>query len=171
MLCKEIKDDVFEAALSGAAPDENVREHIAACAGCKNEFESMRSTMNVLDSWTAPEPSPYFDVRFRARLRELKEQEQPGRMATWLEKIGIRQLTWKPIAALSFAAVLAISGGMYIGNGGLASHHAPQTQANLECPVTDLQALDKNQQLLNELQDLDDSNSSDGSAATQRLNE
>jgi hypothetical protein len=171
MVCKEIKSDVFEAALSGAAPGDKVREHMAACAGCKNEFESMRSTMNVLDTWTAPEPSPYFDVRFRARLREAKEQEQHGRATSWLEKIGIRQLTWKPIAALSFAVIMAIGGGVYIGGGGLAGHHVTQTQANLECPVTDLQALDKNQQLLNELQDLDDTNSTDGSAATQPVSE
>jgi hypothetical protein len=169
MVCKDIKDEVVEAALLGTAPGDNVREHMAACAGCKNEFESMRSTMNVLDTWTAPEVSPYFDVRFRARLREVKEQEQHGRAASWLEKIGIRQLTWKPLAALSCAVVMAIAGGVYVGSGGFPS--ATHTQANLECPVTDLQALDKNQQVLNELQDLDDTSSTDGSAATQPVNE
>lgn len=166
MLCKEIKDDVLEAALSGTAPGDTVREHMAACVGCKSEFESMRSTMSVLDTWAAPEPSPYFDVRFRARLREVKEQEQHGRAANWLDKIGIGHLTWKPLAALSCALVLAVGGGVFVGNGGLTSHQKIKTQANLECPVTDLQALDKNQQLLNELQDLDDSNTTDGSAAT-----
>jgi hypothetical protein len=159
MICKNVKDELFEAALSGAAPGENAKAHISGCAACESEYQSMRLTMNLLDTWETPEPSPYFDVRLRARLREVKEQEQHGRVAQWLEKIGIRQLTWKPVAAGVFALIMAVGGGLYVGNpAGIGSIHGTKMEA--ECPVVDLQTLDKNQQILNELQDLSDDSSS-----------
>ena len=152
MLCKELKDEIFEAALAGGAPGDNVKAHMSACAACEGEFQSLRSTMNVLDTWTAPEPSPYFDVRLQARLRDLKEHPK-GFFTQWMEKIGIHQLTWKPVAASVFALVMAV--GVYMELP--MRKQAPVVQA--ACPVTDLQALDKNQQVLTELQDLDDDGS------------
>lgn len=164
MLCKNIKDEIFEAALSGAAPGESAKAHMLECAACKNEYQSMRSTMNLLDTWTTPEPSPYFDVRLRARLRDVKEHEHQGVVSRWLEKVGIRQLTWKPAAAAVFALVLAVGGALYVGNpGGIGGNHATSVQA--ACPVVDLQALDNNQQVLNDLQALDDDSA--GSSQTQ----
>ena len=158
MVCKDLRDEIFEAALTGDAPAENVKAHISSCAACEKEYESLLSTMNVLDDWTAPEPSPYFDVRLRARLREVKEQEQHGRFASWMDKLGIRQLTWKPVAAVSFALMMAVGGGLYVAgpSRGVAGHPI----AEAACPVVDLQALDKNQQVLNELQDLEEDNTS-----------
>jgi hypothetical protein len=159
MLCKNIKEEIFEAVLSGAAPGENAKAHILGCAACEKEYQSMRSTMNLLDTWETPEPSPYFDVRLRARLREAKNeaQEKHGVVAQWLEKIGLRQLTWKPVAAGAFALIMAVGGGLYMGNPAGIVNHGTTVQA--ACPVVDLQALDKNQQVLNALQDLDDDSS------------
>jgi hypothetical protein len=155
MLCKEVKDEIMESALFGAAPGDTAREHMTACTACQKEFASLRSTMDVLDTWTTPEPSPYFDVRLRARLREVKEQEQHGRFAHWLGTIGIRHISWKPAAAVVFAALLAVGGGMY--RFGIGVDRSTGTIAVTQpCPVVDLQALDKNQQVLNELQELDD---------------
>lgn len=160
MVCKDLKDEIFEAALSGAAPAENVKTHISTCAACESEYQSLRSTMNVLDTWTAPEPSPYFDVRLRARLREVKEQEQHGRFARWIEKLGLRPISWKPVAAATFALMMAVGGGLYVaGPSGTIPGHSTVQAA---CPVVDLQALDKNQQVLNELQELDDDSSTSG---------
>jgi len=163
MVCKDLKDEIFEAALSGAAPGDSVRAHMGACAACEQEFQSLRSTMNVLDTWTAPEPSPYFDVRLRARLREVKTQPQDGLLSRWLEKIGIRHLTWKPVTAAAFTMIMAVAGGLYVVNGPMregASHATLQAA----CPVVDLQALDQNQQVLSELQDLDDDSSNNAPA-------
>jgi hypothetical protein len=161
MLCKDIKDEILEAALTGAAPGDSAKAHMLGCAACETEFKSMLSTMNVLDTWTTPEPSPYFDVRFRARLREVKEQEQHGVLGRWLEKIGIRQLTWKPIAAAGFALVMAV--GVYLETPGKLTRKPPVVEAS--CPVVDLQALDNNQQVLNELQDLDDDSTNNAPTA------
>src|SRR6185437_15257452 len=157
MLCKDLKDEIFEAALSGSAPGDTVKAHIASCSACEQEFESLRSTMNVLDTWTAPEPSEYFDVRLRARLREVKEQEQHGVVARWLEKIGIGGLSWKPLTAAAFTMIMAVAGGLYVVNESHSGSGKPVVQA--ACPVVDLQALDQNQQVLSALQDLDDDGS------------
>ncbi|HWC20561.1 MAG TPA: hypothetical protein VG498_26320, partial [Terriglobales bacterium] len=143
MLCKELKDEIFEAALSGTAPGDDAKAHMATCTSCEEEFESLRSTMNVLDTWTAPEPSQYFDVRLRARLREVKEQEQHSLLAHLLEKIGVRRLSWKPVAAAALTMIMAVAGGMYVVSG--YSHSVAREHAQLaECPVVDLQALDQN---------------------------
>ncbi len=162
MLCKDLKDEIFEAALSGSAPGDRVKAHMASCGACEQEFESLRSTMNVLDTWTAPEPSQYFDVRLRARLREVKEQEQHGLVARWLEKIGIGRLSWKPLTAAAFTMIMAVAGGMYVAN---ESHSNSGPVAQAACPVVDLQALDQNQQVLNALQDLDEDGSNNSTPA------
>jgi len=159
MLCKDVKDEIFEAALSGAAPGDNTRAHIAGCAACENEYQSLRSTMSALDTWTTPEPSPYFDVRLRACLREVREQEEHGRVANWLEKLGLRQLSWKPLAAATFAVIMAVGGGLY-RFGITVNNPISSNDLRAECPVVDLQTLDRNQQVLNELQDLDEDTSS-----------
>ena len=165
MLCNDLKDEIFEAALSGSAPGDKVKAHMASCSACEQEFASLRSTMNVLDTWTAPEPSQYFDVRLRARLREVKEQEQHGAVARWLEKIGIGRLSWKPLTAAAFTMILAVGGGLYV----VESQHPGSGQKVVQaaCPVVDLQALDQNQQVLSTLQDLDDDGSSNNSVPAQ----
>jgi hypothetical protein len=43
--------------------------------------------------------------------------------------------------------------------GGFTASGPKQPMVQAECPVVDLQALDKNEQVLNELQDIDDDNS------------
>ena len=56
------------AGLDAVTPE--VSQHIQGCAGCAEKLTEFRQTMALLDEWQAPEPSPYFDVRLRARLRE-----------------------------------------------------------------------------------------------------
>jgi len=80
MTCKEAREYMMDAA--GANPVEGLDEHLRACASCAQELESMRRTMALLDEWQAPEPSPYFDSRLRARLREVAAE--PGSWLGWL---------------------------------------------------------------------------------------
>ena len=51
--------------------------------------------------------------------------------------------------------------GVFVELPGVGGRKQPVVQA--ACPVVDLQALDKNQQILSELQDLDDDSSNDNS--------
>ncbi len=71
MMCEKLRADFMEAVLSGpetASPQ--LQEHLRSCAACARELASFQQTMSVLDEWQAPEPSPYFSSRLRARMRE-----------------------------------------------------------------------------------------------------
>jgi hypothetical protein len=58
-----------------AASRPEVAIHLAACADCGTELNELRATFALLDEYTAPEPSPYFDSRLHARLREAQAAE------------------------------------------------------------------------------------------------
>ena len=95
MTCKEAREHMLEAASERVA---GVDEHLRACTKCAQEWESLRQTMALLDEWEAPEPSPYFDSRLHARLREVAAEPQ-----SWLQ--------WLRKPAIAFAlAVLMVVG-------------------------------------------------------------
>ncbi len=85
MTCKEAREYMLDAA--GTNPIQGLDEHLRACANCSRELESLRQTMALLDEWEAPEPSPYFDSRLRARLREAAAE--PRSWLGWLRKPAI----------------------------------------------------------------------------------
>jgi len=81
-----------------ANPVEGLDEHLNACASCAQELKSMRQTMALLDQWEGPEPSPYFDSRLRARLREAAAE--PRSWLGWLRK---------PAIAFALALLMVVS--------------------------------------------------------------
>jgi len=97
--------------------------------------------------WKAPEPSAYFDTRLQARLRE--EAAQPvGLRAKWLRM-------WR-IPALAGAL-----GAMAIGSLSVYKGYYAIPAQNHECAVQDVQALDRNYDLLKDLDSLDGDTSTD----------
>ena len=80
MNCDEIRGRMPDVAAGLSAITEEDARHLANCAGCAGKLEEMRKTMALLDEWQVPEPSPYFDTRLEARLRE--EMAKPP--ATWM---------------------------------------------------------------------------------------
>jgi hypothetical protein len=110
MTCKEVReyllDTVEEKPVAGlspsapkaSAPGTPLDEHLRSCANCARELESMRRTMALLEEWKAPEPSPYFDSRLRARVREAAA-EPPG----WLQWLR------GPAVALALALLMVVS--------------------------------------------------------------
>ena len=70
MKCNDICELMPELAAGLDAVTPEVNEHLESCAGCAGKLKEFRQTMALLDEWQVPEPSPYFDVRLRARLRE-----------------------------------------------------------------------------------------------------
>jgi hypothetical protein len=106
------------------------------------ELESMRKTMALLDDWKAPQDtSPYFMTRLMARVREEAANETPAR--SWL--------SWfrRPALALSMAGVLVAGISLFRTDSKPAS-------ALHSCAVSDLQFLDKNEDVLQNLELLDD---------------
>jgi predicted anti-sigma-YlaC factor YlaD len=163
MNCNEIRELLPDLAAGMGASTPEVEKHIAACAACAAKLQGFRQTMALLDQWQIPEPSPYFDTRLQARLRE--EMARPS--AGWL--YWLRRPAW----AMALAAVL-VAGAIVVGSKSYTTPYITQTEAintkppELSVPVLpgtavgDLQALDRNNDLyadfdvLDELQVQDD---------------
>jgi hypothetical protein len=132
MTCKEVREYMLDAAGENQVP--GLDEHLRACASCARELESMRQTMALLDQWEAPEPSPYFDSRLRARLREAAAEPRG-----WLE--------WMRKPAIAFAlAVLMLASITLFRNAPdhkeMAKNPNPAGVVQTGTAVSDLQELE-----------------------------
>jgi anti-sigma factor RsiW len=138
-------------------------QHVKECSRCANELKELQATMQLLDGWKAPEPSPYFDTRLAVRLREARETEAPG----WLERLRLRllfgsNLNLRPVAAAAFALLIVVSGGSYLGVVSLNHTAAPQQQQVVSATVNDLELLDSNAQTLQQLAAFDETSADSG---------
>ncbi len=148
MDCKQAHEYLLEQAEGKSTP---ASEHVTSCTNCAQEVESLRATMGLLDEWTAPEPSPYFDQRLHAYLRE-EPQKAPAGLFAWLRR---------PALAVGFAALLVAGVALFraVPNG----HKATQVaRVHNTSAVADLQSLDKNEDLYANFDLLDDVPSPDG---------
>jgi len=160
--CGKTGENVAELLLTPESAPAAVREHVESCSACNKELEALRKTMAVMDEWAAPEPSPYFDTRLRARLRD----EQSAPPAGWWERIVARlrfgtDMHLRPIAAGALAIMLVAGGGTFAG---INMHQKAVTPES--ATVRDLQNLDGNAQVFQQLDTLDqnDDDPDDGSS-------
>jgi predicted ribosomally synthesized peptide with SipW-like signal peptide len=159
MNCKDCQSVLPDLLLDPtAASNAAGRAHLESCAACKEEFRSLEATFALLDTWTAPEPSPYFDQKLAVRLRE----EQVSAPAGWFERLKSRLLfntgrQFRPAVAGALAVVLLVGGGGTLVNFS-DTHHPSGVEAS--ATVNDLQVLDKNEQALQTMDQLlqDDDN-------------
>jgi hypothetical protein len=151
MNCKDCQSVLSDLLLDPGAPSNAAaRSHLETCAGCNQEFRSLEATFALLDTWEAPEPSPYFDQKLAVRLRE----EQAMSPAGWFERLKARLLfntgrQFRPALAGALALILVIGGGTVANLSGFG-HSTPQASAT----VQDLQILDKNDQALQAMDQL-----------------
>ncbi len=167
MNCKSCQDELanylFEE--DTAAKNAQVAVHLAGCEGCSEELSSLRKTMNLLDTWEVPEPSLYFDQKMAVLLRE----EQAKAPAGWLERMRERLLfntgrQFRPALAGALALVLILGGGGFIG---VSSFNQP-AKSEVSATVNDLQILDKNDEAIQQMdQLLQDDDSNDSGAVAQ----
>ena len=160
MDCKNFQNELPDLILTpGARPSLAAVAHMKSCPPCAQEYLSFQGTFAALDSWKAPEPSPYFDQKLAVMIRE--EQAQP-RMS-FFERMQARFLfntgaNFRPamVGALALA-LIAGGGGSFVGLHGFHSNTTPQASATLN----DLEILDRNEQAfqqMDELQQDDDNN-------------
>ena len=132
-----------------------VRTHVAECASCREELEALRATMGLMDSWTAPEPSPYFMTRLNARMREERDAPPQG----LFQRIRARyvygpSMHARPLAAMALTVMLLIGGGAYLG---MTNIEQPVPKQSPQAYVVhDLQTLDSNAQVLDQLEAISD---------------
>lgn len=146
MNCHDVRELMPElaAGFGEVTPEQN--DHLQACTDCAAMLNEFRETMALLDEWEAPEPSPFFDTRLQARLRE-EMHKQPGFMQ-WFRK---------PALALSFAVLMVASVTLvYTGHNMTKSTKETAKIVEPGTAVGDLQALDKNDDLYSNFDVLDD---------------
>jgi len=150
MKCDEILERMPDVAagLSEATAEES--SHLAGCDACSEQLKAMRATMALLDEWQAPEPSPYFDVRLQARLREEMAKPQPAGILHWFRR---------PVLAAALTVLLGVGVGVYV-SGKRVFNHGIEADVTEPAPpgsaVSDLQALDKNHDMYSDFELLDD---------------
>ena len=149
MDCERFRDQMLDA-LQGTASAE-LEDHVRACPACAQKFAELKQTSALLEEWPAPEVSPYFGSRLRARLRE-----QAAAPASWWEWLR------RPAVAATFALLLVAGVGLLqVGQpkpedvtGPVAVR--PQPRAHTGTAVADLQTLDQNQDLYADFDLLDE---------------
>lgn len=134
-----------------------VQTHVAECGDCRDELDELKATLDLLDTWQAPEPSPYFMTRFEARLREEREAAPAGwfarRVAQMRDRLAYGSaLHARPLAAMALTVMLLIGGSAYLD---LTEWSKPAPPAGPSAAVVhDLQTLDNNAQLLDQMEAL-----------------
>jgi hypothetical protein len=154
--CKETQKRLPDLLLDPASVPAAVEAHVADCTVCKGELGSLIATFEALDAWTAPDPTPYFDTRMHALIREAQAAQPEGffeRMRSFLLFSTGRQL--RPMVAGALALVLVVSGGSFVGIHGIP-HSGPAIQAS--ATVNDLKVLDNNAQAIQQMDQLLDDN-------------
>jgi hypothetical protein len=150
MKCDEIRERMPDLATGFSEPAAEEGKHLESCATCAQDLKAMRATMALLDEWQTPEPSPYFDTRLQARLREEMAKPQSG----WLN--------WfrRPVLAAALTVLLGVGIGLFFAQKSGIYVRGPQpTTAEISEPgtaVSDLQTLDKNHELYSDFDLLDD---------------
>ena len=140
-----------------------VQKHLAECEHCQGELEQLKATMNVLDAWQAPEPSPYFLTRLGARMREERTAAPAGWFAGTVARLRNRVaygpgLHVRPLAAMALTITLLVGGGAYLG---VTDWMQPAQPAAQTAVVHDLQILDNNAQVLDQMEALTSNESGD----------
>jgi hypothetical protein len=151
MKCEEIHEMMPDMASGLVEVTPEIGGHLAGCGACAGKLAEFRQTMALLDEWQAPEPSPYFDVRLQARLREEMAKPQAGWLA-WFRR---------PVLAAALTVLMAVGVGLFFSKSGGIYNSGDDTLAVVESQepgtaVSDLQALEKNHDLYSDFDLLDD---------------
>jgi anti-sigma factor RsiW len=140
MNCERFRDQMLDA-IQGTVSAE-LEQHARACGACAQELVALKKTSALLDEWPAPEVSPYFDSRLRARVRE--QAAAPVAWWSWLRR---------PALAAALTVLMAVGIGLLVpgtsqppvAQGPVQNH--PLVKAHRGTAVADLQTLDQNQDL------------------------
>ena len=137
----------------GSAVEPAAAAHLSNCPDCRAELAELQATFALMDAWTAPEPSPYFDARVRAHLREAEQAAPEGlweRLVATLRFSTGRGL--RPAVAGVFLFLLLLGGGTAATFWG--THAAAPAVSSPT--VNDLKIFDNNAQALQQMDLLDE---------------
>jgi hypothetical protein len=152
MNCEKLRPELMEAVLSG--PEKmnlGLREHLHSCAACSEELSSFGHTLALLDEWQAPEPSPYFSSRLRARVRE----EKTNQRFAWFGWIRRPMAATAAVALIALGAGLLETGHFNLGRVTVAGNDGVVRTSGSTTAVGDLEYLDGHADLFSEFDALD----------------
>ncbi len=149
MNCKSFESELTDIVLTpGATPSLAAVAHMKICPPCAEEYVSFQATFSLLDTWQAPEPTPFFDQKLAVLLRE----EQAATPMGWFERLTTRMRlntgrSFRPamVGALSLAL---IAGG---GSVFFIPSPAPFHPVSASATVNDLQILERNEQAFQQM--------------------
>lgn len=162
--CGQMNDELAGVLLDSRPIPAKVEKHLAECGDCRGKLEELKATMNLLDAWEAPEPSPYFLTRLGARVHEEREAAPTGWFAGTIARLRARVaygpgLQARPLAAMALTAALLLGGGAYLG---VTDWMQPAQTANQGAAVVhDLQILENNAQVLDQMEALSSNENGD----------
>jgi len=152
-----VDEKLADLLLDTHAVPAKVQAHVAECGDCQDELAELKATMQALDAWKAPEPSPYFLTRLGARMREERKAAPAGWLAGAIARLRATVaygpgLHVRPLAAVALTVVLLVGGGTYLG---VTDWMQPAQPAGQNAAVVhDLQTLDSNAQVLDQMEAL-----------------
>lgn len=162
MDCKELHELLPDLAAGIEHSTPEIEKHIASCPSCSAKLHDLQQTMALLDEWQAPEPSPYFDTRLQARLREEMARQPipwyarflPGRLT---QALFIRPAWTMSVAAVLFMVAIVAGNRSYISQTDTIATKPPSLTLPVQpgTAVGDLQALERNDELYADFDVLD----------------
>jgi anti-sigma factor RsiW len=153
MNCEKLRPELMEAVLGGPEKmNAGLREHLHGCPACWEELASFEQTMALLDEWQAPEPSPYFSSRLRARARE---EAAKSSAFPWLAWVRRPMVATAAVALLALGAGLLETGHFNLGRVSVAGNDGVVRSTPTDTAVGDLQYLDGHADLFSEFDALD----------------
>ena len=162
--CAGMDTELAGVLLDPGPASAKVQAHVAQCERCQGELEELKATMQMLDAWKAPAPSPYFLTRLGARMREEREAPAAGWLAGTIARLRATLaygpgLHVRPLAAVALTVMLLVGGGTYLSVTDLMQ--PPQPAAQNAAVVHDLQTLDSNAQVLDQMEALTNNQNGD----------
>jgi hypothetical protein len=135
MNCRECEDRIVEA-LYGEL-DEGTREgfeaHVASCAGCKETYSKMQSTLSVMDEREQPDPGQaYWDGFYNRLTARMEREDAESRSRGWLGRLfpglsdaGVKW-AYRGVMAVALVVLGAVAGRMILP--GTGSDPMPGTE-------------------------------------------
>ena len=158
MDCKEIHELLPDLAAGMEAATPEIEKHIASCVDCSAKLHDFQKTMALLDEWQAPEPSPYFDTRLQALLREEMARQPIPWYRRWTERAFMRPAWVMSVAAVIFMAAIVAGNRSYVTQTDTIATKPPALGLPVQpgTALGDLQALETNDDLYADFDVLDD---------------
>ncbi len=154
--CKNYQNYLPDLLFDPKAVPAAISTHLFGCDRCRSEVNELRATMLLMEEWTAPEPSAFFDSQLHARLRVEQAAAPEGfweRLTSFMRYSTGRVL--RPAMAGALGVAMLLGGGTAV----TVLVHQAAAPAVSSPTVNDLKIYDNNAQAVDQMDMLEDAGS------------